>query len=100
MFPIDSRFKFNPVIVQKGGTTAAIRTVFMRRDLTDWERAEDIAVPYSREQVLRFSPKSRAILEIESRRDLEILEKIYANSVLLGDDGPNGWGIRYATSST
>ncbi len=97
LFPIDSRFKFNPVIVQKGGTTAAIRTVFMRRDLTDWERAEDIAVPYSREQVLRFSPNSRAILEIESRRDLEILEKIYANSVLLGDDGPNGWGIRYAT---
>jgi len=25
------------------------------------------------------------------------LEKIYANSVLLGDDGPDGWGIRYAT---
>ncbi|WP_419937237.1 hypothetical protein [Candidatus Palauibacter sp.] len=45
----------------------------------------------------RFSPKSRAILEIQSARDLEILEKIYANSVLLGDDGPDGWGIRYAT---
>ena len=96
VFPIHRSYKFNPVIVEKGGTTTAIRTVFMRRDLTDWERAEEIAVPYSREQVLRFSPKSRAILEIESRRDLEILEKIYANSVLLGDDGPNGWGIRYA----
>ncbi len=96
LFPIDSRFKFNPVIVQKGGATEAIRTVFMRRDLTDWERAEQFAVPYSREQVLQFSPKSRAILEIESRRDLEILEKIYKNSVLLGDDGPDGWGIRYA----
>ena len=36
-------------------------------------------------------------LEIESRRDLEILEKIYKNSVLLGDQGPDGWGIRYAT---
>ncbi len=97
LFPIDSRFKFNPVIVRKGGTTKAIRAVFMRRDLTDWERAEDLAVPYSREQVLQFSPNSRAILEIESQRDLEILEKIYANSVLLGDDGPDGWGIRYAT---
>ncbi len=97
LFPIDSRFKFNPVIVQKGGTTASLRTVFMRRDLTDWERAEEFAVPYSREQVLQFSPKSRAILEIESRRDLEVLEKIYGNSVLLGDDGPDGWGIRYAT---
>ena len=97
LFPIDSRFKFNPVIVQKGGATEAIRTVFMRRDLTDWEQAEQFAVPYSRAQVLQFSPKSRAILEIESRRDLVILEKIYRNSVLLGDDGPDGWGIRYAT---
>ena len=95
LFPIDSRFKFNPIIVQRGGVTAYLRTVFMRRDLTDWERAEEIAVPYNLEQVKRFSPKSRAILEIESQRDLEILEKIYANSVLLGDDGPDGWGIRY-----
>ena len=97
LFPIDSRFKFNPVIVQKAGVTAHLRTVFMRRDLTDWEQAEEIAVPYSLDQVNQFSPKSRAILEIESQRDLEVLEKIYANSVLLGDDGPKGWGIRYAT---
>ena len=96
VFPIDSRFKFNPVIVEKGGTTEAIRTVFMRRSLDDWERAEYLATPYRRSQVEQFSPKSRAILEIQSRRDLEILEKIYANSVLLGDDGPDGWGIRYA----
>ena len=51
----------------------------------------------TRAQVRRFSPKSRAILEIQSRRDLEILEKIYANSVPLGDHGLHDWGIRYAT---
>lgn len=96
VFDIDSRFKFNPVIIEKGGRTDAIRTAFMRRSLEDWERAEELAVPYTREQVERFSPKSRAILEIQSARDLEILEKIYANSVLLGDDGPDGWGVTYA----
>ena len=111
LFPIHRSYKFNPVIVQKGGATAAIRTAFMRRNLDDWERAEALATPYAARQVARFSPKSRAILEIQSPRDLEILEKIYApshargspsrspaeGSVLLGDDGPNGWGIRYAT---
>ena len=96
VFPIDSRYKFNPVILKKGGSTEAIRTTFMRRDLDDWERAEELTTSYSRAQVERFSPNSRAILEIQSKRDLEILEKIYANSVLLGDDGPDGWGIRYA----
>ena len=95
IFPIDSRFKFNPVIIEKGGATEAIRTAFMRRSLDDWERAEAVATDYTRAQVEQFSPKSRAILEIQSRRDLEILEKIYANGVLLGDKGPNGWGIRY-----
>ena len=97
VFPIHRSYKFNPVIVQKGGATDAIRTAFMRRNLTDWERAETFATPYTRAQVTQFSPKSRAILEIQSARDLEILEKIYAGSVLLGDEGPNGWGIRYAT---
>ena len=96
LFPIHRSYKFNPVIVQKGGTTAAIHTAFMRRNLADWERAEAIATPYTRAQVAQFSPKSRAILEIQSARDLEILEKIYAGSVLLGDEGPDGWGIRYA----
>ena len=95
IFPIDGRFKFNPVIIEKGGSTEAIRTAFMRRNLDDWERAEDLATAYTRAQVERFSPKSRAILEIQSKRDLEILEKIYANGVLLGDDSPEGWGIRY-----
>ena len=97
IFPIDGRAKYNPVIIEKGGSTEAIQTAFMRRDLEDWERAEDLATPYTRAQVEQFSPRSRAILEIQSRRDLEILEKIYANSVLLGDDGPDGWGIKYAT---
>ena len=90
-------FKFNPVIIEKGGLTAAIRTAFMRRKLEDWERGEELTTPYSRAQVERFSPRSLAILEIQSKRDLEILEKIYSNSVLLGDEGPNGWGIKYST---
>jgi hypothetical protein len=96
VFDIDSRFKFGPVIVQKGGTTEAIRTAFMRRRLQDWTEAERHVIRYRRAQVERFSPRTRAILEIRGRRDLEILEKIYANSVLLGDRGPEGWGIRYA----
>ena len=95
VFPIHRSYKFNPVIVEKGGATEAIRTAFMRRNLDDWERAEDLATAYTRAQVERFSPTSRTILEIQSKRDLEILEKIYANGVLLGDDGPDGWGIRY-----
>jgi hypothetical protein len=97
IFDIHRSFKFNPIIIQKGGSTAVINTAFMRRKLEDWENAEEHATPYTRAQVDQFSPNSQAILEIQSKRDLEILEKIYANSVLLGDDGPDGWGVKYST---
>lgn len=96
IFDIHRSFKFNPVIIRKGGQTEAIRTAFMRRRLSDWETAEAFVTDYSRAQIRGFSPKSLAILEIRSRRDLEVLSRIYENSVLLGDDGPDGWGIRYA----
>ena len=96
IFEIHRSFKFNPVIIEKGGKTESIRTAFMRSKLEDWERAEALVTHYSRAQVERFSPWSKAILEIQSPRDLEILEKTYSNSVLLGDDRAGGWGIRYA----
>jgi hypothetical protein len=124
IFDIHRSFKFCPVIIAKGGGTHAIRAAFMHRDLKDWEEAREpqidrepqmdtdehrlesepvrvhpcpsVVLLYPRERVEQFSPKSRAILEIRSPRDLEILEKMYANGVLLGDDSPDGWGIRYA----
>ncbi|MCC6316620.1 MAG: hypothetical protein IT361_02925 [Gemmatimonadaceae bacterium] len=95
LFDIDSRFKFNPIIVRKGGQTTAIRTAFMHRAVEDWQEAERHVLAYPRERVAQFSPRSSAILEIRSERDLAVLEKMYRNSVLLGDEGPDGWGIRY-----
>ena len=95
IFPIHRSYKFNPVIVEKGQTTEAIRTAFMCRRLEDWERAEELATSYTMAQIERFSPRSQAILEIQSERDLEIIEKIYRNGVLLGDDSHRGWGIKY-----
>jgi hypothetical protein len=96
IFDIHPSYKFNPVIVAKGGQTTAIRTAFMRRDLADWEQGEKFATEYMRTQIVQFSPVSRAILEIQSQRDLEVLTKIYFNSVLLGDQSERGWGIQYA----
>ncbi|MEW6443202.1 MAG: hypothetical protein AB1640_19870 [bacterium] len=90
------RFKFCALIVRKGGRTAFMRAAFSRYHVEDWEDAERHALPYPRERVHQFSPRSSVILEIHSERDLVVLEKMYANAVPLGDEGPNGWGIRYA----
>jgi len=95
LFDIHRSFKFCVTIVEKGGETSAIQAAFMRHDLEDWAIGAG-ALAYPAEQVTTFSPKSLSVLEIRSERDLAVLTKIYANSVLLGDDGPEGWGIRYA----
>jgi hypothetical protein len=96
IFDIHRSFKFCPVIVTKGDETEAFNAAFMRHDLANWERPENFSLGYSRTQVTRFSPYSRAILEIRNYRDLEIIEKIYDGSVLLGDQSPDGWQIKYA----
>jgi len=97
IFDIHRSFKFCSVVIEKGGRTEFIRAAFMRRSLSDWSDAEQFVLPYKREQVDRFSPKSRAILELRSKRDAEILETMYSNGVLLGDDSDRGWGLKYAT---
>ncbi|NLY63726.1 MAG: hypothetical protein GX070_02040 [Alcaligenaceae bacterium] len=96
IFDIHRSFKFCPLIVQKGGQTQAIRAAFMHRNVDDWEQAERHVLAYPRARVEEFSPYSKAILEIRSEQDLRVLQKIYANGVLLGDQSENGWGIKYA----
>jgi hypothetical protein len=54
-------------------------------------------LPVRADSFAHLSPRNRALLETRCVRDLEILQKIYAHSVLLGDQGSDGWGIRYAT---
>lgn len=95
IFDIHRSFKFCSLIVQKGGTTQAIRAAFMHRNVDDWAKAEFHVLAYPRERVLEFSPYSKAILEIRSEQDLRVLQKIYANGVLLSDQTELGWGVRY-----
>jgi hypothetical protein len=90
-------YKFAIVEVRKSNKTESIRTSFMIKSLSEWENVENNIFIQKSNQITKFSPKSGSLLEINSERDLEILNKIYSNSVLLGDDSPDGWGIKYAT---
>jgi hypothetical protein len=94
IFDIHRSFKFCMIILQKGGHTRTLRTAFMRQDRFDWERAEHVAFAYEASLTSQFSPKSLAFLELEGRQDVDILRRIYANSVLLGDTGEGSWEIQ------
>ena len=96
IFPIHRSEKFCPIVLEKGGTTNVIRTAFMRHRLEDWEGAEETASPVSRDLIKQYSPKSRIVVENQVGRDLDILEKIYANAVRLSDDGPHCWAVKHS----
>lgn len=96
IFGIHRSFKFAVVVAEKAGATTAIRAAFMRRDTADWAAPRPRALAYPRDRVVQFSPHSKVILEFGAARDLEVLQKIYENGVLLGDAGPDGWGVEYA----
>ncbi len=93
IFPIDSRFKFAPVIVEKGGQTQSVQTAFMRQDPGDWDQADTHALSYDREQIQHFSPDSLAFLEVRDPHDLRVLTQLYANSSRFAKDGP--WSIDF-----
>jgi hypothetical protein len=96
IFAIDGRFKFAAIVIERGGTTDHIHAAFMRRELADWDAARPPTLAYPRARIAQFSPKSKVILELSSERDLEVLHELYENGVLLGDTGPDGWGVEYA----
>lgn len=95
IFNIHRSFKFCPVIAIKGGKTENIKATFMQRSLSTWENPDRYVLNYPAARVAQFSPNSKAILEIRSDRDLQVLEKMYANGVLLGDQSDQGWRIKY-----
>lgn len=101
---VDHRFKIAVLWFQKARTSQSVQTRF-RLGPGDSPEAQELAddildgnrfLTLTAQALRQLSPGNRAVLEIRSRRDLEVLERIYANSLLLGDESSDGWGIQYA----
>ena len=96
LFPaIYYRFKFATVIVEKMGTNRIINCGFNKKTFESWENAERERLLINSTIISHFSPKSKAILETSTQKDLDLIEKIYENSILLGDQSALGWDIQH-----
>ncbi len=96
IFDIHRSFKFNALVIRKGGTTEKLNAAFMRQNINDWGDADAHSTEYPVSQIKRFSPESLSLLEIKSTKDLEILGRIYENSILVGDESDDGWKIQFS----
>jgi len=96
-------FKVAAVQVEKNGRPGNLLTRFrlgpgnspesyeLETDIPDESGYLQVSVV----EIEEFSPHSGAILEIRTPRDLEIVKKLYANGILIGDKSPEGWNVRF-----
>jgi len=92
VFEIDSRYRFGALIATKGAKTRRVRVAFGRTELSEWSAAVPAHTCYGSDELRQLSPRSGAFVEVESRRDLEILLKVQAaGRPLTGDGGAFSW---------
>jgi hypothetical protein len=96
IFDIDGRFKFGPAIGTKSLPPETLNVAFMVHDLSDWDRPDPPTFPLDPAAVTLFSPRSKSLPEVRTRRDFDIARTIYSHSIRIGDEAP-GWEISYAT---
>ena len=96
IFPIHGGYKFNALVVERGGSTEVVRMAAGREDLYQWERPGGGALELAVSDIKRFSPNTWSFMEFRSRDDLRVTEAIYADHPLLGDVVERD-GARYAS---
>lgn len=96
IFPIDSRYKFVNLVVQKTPGDGAFTAAFMRHDVAELEMAgpQPWQVQMRRDEIEQVSPETLTFLEYRSTRDQEIVRKMAAGRSTLGSRSAGGWGVR------
>ena len=97
-------YKVAILTINKSGRTKSVLTRFRlgtggspnaEEMISDITSEDFLAFPFT--SIEKFSPITKAILEIRSEKNREIIEKIYSNGVTLGDQSIDSWSIKYST---
>jgi hypothetical protein len=92
-FPIHRSFKFVPIVLQRGGSTAAIQAAFMRQDVSEWERPGQHVVRLTVTEIKKFAPASWSFMEFRDSRDQELVDELYGEHLLLGEVAASLGGV-------
>jgi len=86
IFDIHRSFKFCSTILKKGGDTEQLKCQFMVHDLDKWNTKQSPEhIKISLDQIIRFNPNIRSVLEVKNEKHIEILDKVYQNSILIDE---------------
>ncbi|MCP9491407.1 MAG: hypothetical protein MSC31_16270 [Solirubrobacteraceae bacterium MAG38_C4-C5] len=85
LFPIHRSFKFLPIVAQRGDSTETLNAAFMRHHVGEWEHPTEYAVPLAVSEIRRFAPETLSLMEFRGPRDLELVDRLYADHPRLGE---------------
>ncbi|WP_394866577.1 Eco57I restriction-modification methylase domain-containing protein [Paraclostridium bifermentans] len=95
---VDSRSKFCVSICDKTKNTNKkhkIKSAFMQHDIENWIKCEKYQLSYPINTIYKFSPNNLVILEAENQEIIDLISKIYNNSITIGESGNSKWNITY-----
>ena len=90
LFPIDRRYKFDLVVLTRGGRTRAVRAVFMAHD-----PAARPALTVHLADLRRFSPRSLSWPEFRSAADARAAAAAYDGKPLLGETPEGSFALDF-----
>ena len=92
IFAIDSRYRFGAIVATKGGNTQAVRVAFGHGKIAAWDLPQPEHVVYPRTLLTQLSPHAGTFVEVEAKRDLDILARMHHHShPMLGEQGTFAW---------
>lgn len=95
-FDIHRSFKYCYFLVRKGGGTNALKVGFFQNTEANCiSQSQRSQTDYSVESLIAFSPINRIVLEVEGKKTIELLEKIYSSSQYLGEAVYGGLSLQY-----
>ncbi|MDA1275866.1 MAG: hypothetical protein O2960_17765 [Verrucomicrobia bacterium] len=92
---VDNRFKFVVLGLSKHQTTLSFSAAFMQHDPVRLPIIEASACQISLETVRKLSPTGLAVIEFESAKGAEILERIYDTFPMLASNSSTSWDAAF-----
>ncbi|MFX0152526.1 MAG: Eco57I restriction-modification methylase domain-containing protein [Candidatus Hodarchaeota archaeon] len=95
IFPsIHKSFKFDLLVFKKKGTTETFRAAFMLSNPEILHTISEKALSIKWDLIKRFSPSSWSILEFKTKKDIELVSKMYQHPTL-GSSIQDSWTVRF-----
>lgn len=95
IFPsIHKSFKFDLITFRKGGKTRDFDAFFMQKDKYVLQNIYDTAISINWELIKRISQSSWSILEFKTKKDIDIVKKMFQYSILSYNKPDDLWKLQ------